>query len=269
MFYNCNRKSESIGQRSIPMSVRYKFLIFVLAVLVANGCAHKAPTIAHVHVGHALTGWHSTPDKEGFFVVAENQAKRALDVAQNATGRDDDIDALKADIALVVEATNPERKIDEPKQRYGVKQALNGAVNHIGFAGDSDDASENVSTSAEAFVSNATTVLDRCDLIAALGSDIEDASSQDEASVLAEEVLILSRANVYGEDSDGDGVIGSNPGEYGLVQLRKELDAMVDREDPPYRTVDSWYLFNLVRLPTGEWAFREKGSGLGGYDDGY
>jgi hypothetical protein len=251
------------------MSVRYKLQNLALVVLVVSGCAHKAPTIAHVHIGHALTGWYNTPAKAGFFVVAENQAKKALDAAQSAIARGDEMELLQAYIAIAVEATNPESKADEPKSRYGVKQALTGAANHIGFAGDSDDASENIKTSAEAFSRHASAVLDRCDLITALGKDIWTASSLDEATVLAEEVLNLSRANLYGEDSDGDGVVGSNPSEYGLIQLRKELDAMVAREDPPYATVDSWYLFNLVRLPTGEWAFREKGPGKAGYDDGY
>jgi hypothetical protein len=251
------------------MSVRYKLQNLALVVLVASGCAHKAPTIAHVHVGHALTGWHNTPGKAGFFVVAENQANKALDAAQSAIARGDDMEALQTYIALAVEATNSESKTDEPKSKYGVKQALNGAVNHIGFAGDSDDASENIKMSAKVFPSHAIAVLDRCDLITALGRDIWATSSLDEATVLAEEVLNLSRVNLYGEDSDGDGVVGSNPSEYGLIQLRKELDAMVAREDPPYTTVDSWYLFNLVRLPTGEWTFREKGPGKVGYDDGY
>lgn len=251
------------------MSVRYRLPILFLIALVVSGCAHKAPTIAHVHVGHALTGWHSTPGKEGFFVVAENQAKKALDAAQRASTHNDDIIALKSDMALVVQATNPERGSGDEKPSYGVKQALNGAVNHIGFAADSADASENVQVSAEAFVVNASAVLERCDLITALARDIESTSSLEEAAVLAQEVLNLSRANVYGEDTDGDSQVGSSPDEYGLKQLRRDLDAMVAREDPPYRTVDSWYLFNLIRLPTGEWVFREKGSGQAGYDGGY
>jgi hypothetical protein len=37
-------------------------------------------------------------------------------------------------------------------------QALNGAVNHIGFAGDSDNASENIKISAEAFSKKPDTV---------------------------------------------------------------------------------------------------------------
>ena len=80
-------------------------------------------------------------------------------------------------MALAVEATNPVKKSGERKPRYGVKQALNGAVNHITFAAESADASENVQVSAEAFASNAITVLDRCDLITALAEDIGSAGS--------------------------------------------------------------------------------------------
>ena len=110
-------------------------------------------------------------------MVAENQAKKALDAAQSATGRDDDMNALKADIALAVEATNAQRKADELKPRYGVKQALDGAINHIGFAGDSEDASENIKVSAEAFTSNATAVLDRCDISPCEKSLVSSAAS--------------------------------------------------------------------------------------------
>jgi hypothetical protein len=39
---------------------------------------------------------------------------------------------------------------------------------------------------------------------------------------------------------------------------------MIDREGPDYSTVDTWYLFNLIRLPSGEWIFKKRSS-LGGY----
>jgi hypothetical protein len=51
------------------------------------------------------------------------------------------------------------------------------------------------------------------------------------------------------------------------MQLRKELDAMIARENPPYVTVDQWYLFNLVRLPNGRWVFDK--FGRGGNIEGY
>jgi len=49
--------------------------------------------------------------------------------------------------------------------------------------------------------------------------------------------------------------------------LRRDLVDMINREDPPYRTVDEWYLFNLVRLPSGLWVFDKLGRG--GNIDGY
>ncbi len=251
------------------MSVRNRVPILILATVIAGGCTYRTPTIAHVHVGHTLAGWPDTPGKDGFFVVAEKKAQQALDSAQRATKNDNDISKTKSAIDLVVQTTNPAKKASEHEKQYGVKQALNGAVNHITFAANSDDASQNIKTSAKGFAKNATPVLERCDLITALGNDINMSSSPDEVAVLATEVLKLTRANVYGEDSDEDGIVGSNPDEYGLAQLRKELDAMLAREDPPYRTVDTWYLFNLVRLPSGEWIFRERTSGQGGYDGGY
>ena len=67
--------------------------------------------------------------------------------------------------------------------------------------------------------------------------------------------------------------------EYGLMQLRRDIESMIAREDPPYATVTSWYLFNLIRLPDGSWIFRKRhttsaaddpyGSGGGGGGGGY
>jgi len=74
-------------------------------------------------------------------------------------------------------------------------------------------------------------------------------------------VYKLSQANLNGQDVDGDGVIGNQVNEYGMRQLRRDLDALVNRESPPYTTVDRWYLFNLVRLPSGDWLFRKRDSG--------
>ena len=81
------------------------------------------------------------------------------------------------------------------------------------------------------------------------------------------EIAKLAQANLTGDDANSDGVVGSVPSEYGLLQLRKELEAMIGREKPPYVTVDQWYLFNLVRLPNGRWVFDK--FGRGGNIEGY
>lgn len=106
-----------------------------------------------------------------------------------------------------------------------------------------------------------------------MSDDILSSSSQEEAEILAQEIQSLARANLSGVDSDGDGKIGSSPDEFGVKQLHTELFAMIEREVPPYTTVDTYYLFNVVRLPSGEWTFKstwdddddgDGGSGGGG-----
>ena len=50
------------------------------------------------------------------------------------------------------------------------------------------------------------------------------------------------------------------------MQLREQVDALIGGETPPYVTVDRWYLFNLIRVPDGGWAWPKGGrSGSGGY----
>jgi hypothetical protein len=96
---------------------------------------------------------------------------------------------------------------------------------------------------------------------------VQASTSVKEASVSVAEIAKLAQANLSGDDSNGDGVAGSVPAQYGLLQLRKELEAIVAHENPPYVTVDQWYLFNLVRLPNGRWVFDKLGRG--GNIEGY
>ncbi len=231
------------------------WLVCVLCV----GCTTRPPTIAHVHIGHAITGVHVTPHEEGYFVVAEKHAKSVYDFSTQASDAPDLV-TMKQDIAEAV-------KDNDSEPDFGVKHAIVMAANHINFAATSDDASTNVQQSAPIFAAHVTRVVERCDLIALLGNDVAESQSLDEARVSVQQIQKLALANVSGEGSAADGHDSSLPSEYGLVQLRHELDAMIARENPPYRTVDQWYLFNLVRLPNGRWVFDKLGRG--GNIEGY
>jgi len=242
------------------------------ALLLLSGCATKAPTIAHTHIGHTMDGWPETPNQTGLFVSAENAAQAAVQTAVAASAENQGLNRIKYNIAQVLFYTNPyyhgsEASFD--KKQYGVKNALAEAAHHVIFAAESPDASANVRNSALQFSDNANYVLTRCDLITLLGDEILNSTSAEEASILSSELLKLTRANLDGEDSDGNGIIGSTPEEYGLKQLRTELLAMIDREGPAYSTVDTWYLFNLIRLPSGEWIFKNRGSSGSGGNGGY
>jgi hypothetical protein len=243
------------------MYTRLHALLAVALILpFTAGCvSRRPPTVAHVHIGHAITGVHVTPNKEGYLVSAEHRARETIDYTLKAAASHD-LAEIKRNIALAGQATGSE-------ESFGVKESMVMAVNHVTFAATSDDATLNVQKSAPQFASDSRRVIERCDLIVLLSKDVQTSTSVDEASVSVTEIAKLAQANLSGDDSNGDGVAGSVPSEYGLMQLRKELEAMVARENPPYVTVDEWYLFNLVRLPNGKWVFDK--FGRGGNIEGY
>ena len=220
-------------------------LVLVLALAASAGCVTRPPTIAHVHIGHALTGVHVTPNHEGYFVQAEKRAKEAIDAAQKGLASTDLAEKQKTAVAVV--------KATDSDEDFGVKQALAMAANHITFAATSDDASINVQKSAPVFAGDVSRVMERCALIDLLGKDVQASGSVEEANVSLQEMSKLAQANLNGE--------------YGLTELRKEVEAMVAREVPKYQTVDQWYLFNLVKLPNGKWVFDKLGRG--GNIEGY
>ena len=254
------------------------WMLLIVAILAMSGCASRAPTIAHVHIGHAMAGWYDTPNKEGLFVLAEDKAGESLKYAQAAADGSRDLKRIKTNAARAGMLCDAGAMEKAPQAQYGVKQALTAAVSHITYAATSPDATANTRAFADGFAANAAGVMDRCDLIAALSSDIGGTQSVDEASLLAPEIEKLARANINGEDLDGDGIVGSYANEYGLMQLRRDIESMIAREDPPYTTVPKWYLFNLIRLPDGSWMFRKRqitasddpyGGGGGGGGGGY
>ena len=240
-----------------------KKILALLAILAATvgavGCVTRPPTIAHVHIGHALTGVHVTPGHKGYVLVAEQRADEALEAAQRASHATD-LKELKAAVVAVIDATDSE-------EDFGVEQSLTLAANHISFAATSADASDNVIQFAPVFKEHIAAVIGRCQYIGLLSMDVGASSSLKEAGLLVQEIVKAAQANVQGEDSTGRGMKGSIPADYGMTQLHDELQAMIAREKPAYRTVDEWYLFNLVRLPNGQWVFDKLGRG--GNVDGY
>jgi hypothetical protein len=231
----------------------------LLALLAAAGCVTRPPTIAHVHIGHAVTGVHVTPGHKGYVLVAEQRADAALEAAQ-AAHQATELAAMKAQVVAVVRAT-------DDADAFGVKQSLVLAANHISFAATSADASENVMQFAPVFKTNIAAVIGRCDYIDLLARDVAASGSLREASLLVDEIVKTAQANVEGDDTAHAGVKGSIPADFGMAQLRGQVTDMIARERPPYRTVDQWYLFNLVRLPNGRWVFDR--FGRGGNIDGY
>src|SRR6202012_1259759 len=91
-------------------------VVVLLLLLAAGGCVSRAPPIAHVHIGHAITGVHVTPNKEGYLLTAERRAAEKVDLAQRAAASND-LAEMKKDIAAAVQDTDFE-------EGFGVKQAI-------------------------------------------------------------------------------------------------------------------------------------------------
>ena len=246
-----NNTNQSARPRSLTT------LMLLCAALSLGACAHQAPSIAHIHVGHAITGAHDTPGRVGYFTVAEQHARNALAEADIALSPSNDLAQVKQAVITVNEITNA-------RGTYPLTTAVREAADHIEFAAFSDDASQNLIDGYKEFRATIEGVLYRGDLIAAFAQQMEQASDLEEARYIAAEVQRLARANLSGEDEDGDGRITDR--ELGIEQIAAALQALVAREDPPYVTVDRWYLFNLIRLPSGDWIFKRSGGpGSRGY----
>jgi hypothetical protein len=240
-------------------------LIVISGLLVMAGCTTMTPKISHVHVGHALTGWVDTPGKKGLFVVAEDEAEAAIQAADRALQNKTNLASIKANMNDVLHAIDPSVQATGKGHGYGLKKALIGAKEHITFAAESDDASPNIKSGARAFAQNITPVIDRCDLVVALAQTVKQSRNRGEAAALTEEIRNVAVRILEGHDEDNNGVIGSSPEEFGLRQLRKSLSDMTAAEQPPYKPVGDKYLFGLVRLPSGKWAFKDPDSAGGRY----
>ena len=181
-------------------------LLAAILFAAAAGCVSHPPTIAHVHIGHAVTGVHVTPGQKGYFQQAEERAREAAEKARTAS-ESEDLAEIKSTAATIITAT-------ESKEQFGLKHALVMAANHLTFAATSPDASINLQQSAPGFAKDITRVVERCELITLLGKDVEASATVPEATVLTTEIRKLAAANLDGEDTDGDGKVGGTAAEY-------------------------------------------------------
>lgn len=237
---------------------RYLFkLSYILMISVSlTACVTtQTPKISHVHVGHAMTAWRDTPNEQGLFITAEQEAIIAYEHAQYAVENAHKLTLAKTHIKHVQHAMDPGLTKQGPGLGYGFIKALDASRDHILFAADSKDASENIKSSAQLWSKNVDTIIERSKLVLALCREVLKSNADEEVIILTEEIRKLTKQNLYGYDSDGDGTIGNIKADFGIEQLKAEILAMIEKEDPPYQTVDKKYLFGLIRLPSGEWIY--------------
>jgi len=241
----------------------------IVAVILLCACSQQLPLISHAHIGHALTAWKDTPNKQGLFIVAENEIQRAKEEAEAALVEQISEQDMDARLVNILQALNPDLGTPAVTD-YGAVRALSGATDHMVFASESEDASKNMKQMVHEYSKAQQVVIKRVKLAVKQTQYAMQADVTERRGLISQ---LLGNLNAIsdGIDLDGDGRIGSRDDEFGLQQLRDIVSNGLNNEKPAYHPVGKKYLFGLVRLPDGGWAYRFDATNLqgeGGYDYG-
>lgn len=234
----------------------YDRIIVLSAFLILAGCASKFPPISHTHVGHALSGWVITPNKQGLFVVAEDYAFKIAESSGRLVGYvNNENTSQVGNVANEIITFIGSEELAENEEEYLFVNAFIEATSHLEYAMQSDDASKNFKEGISRYIQLSDIILVRARLIKSLSEAIIDSNSK--SKEIAKEINKLAIQNLKGEDVNGNGNIGDEANEYGLRQLRADLaDMLAKEQNPIYTPVQQKYLFGLVKLPDGTWAFK-------------
>jgi hypothetical protein len=219
--------------------LRHSLLGVFLAASVAGCVSVQLPSIAHVHVGHTITAWPETAGKKGLFPIAEEEAKIVSEHAGYAVAGARDIAQVKMHLGHVLNALNPALEAQGPGTGYGLLKALDGSADHLGFAREVKDASENLKSGLLPVIESLRQARQDAQVVAVLARDARQ--SPDLAQVVAYAEEVQQRAHQLVAKIGG---------------ARKQLDALLAAESPPYRPIAQRYLFGIIRLPSGEWAYK-------------
>ena len=116
---------------------------------------------------------------------------------------------------------------------------------HLQFSAESDDASANIKRTVPVITRKAQNLAKLSNQLKIFGQATASATSMAEMNALESEFLSTIKKITNGT--------------YNIKKFRADIQSMANREKPAYSTVDSYFLFNLIRLPSGKWAFRSKG----------
>ena len=215
-----------------------KIACVAMTTVLASGCV-SPPTIAHVHIGHAIDGARDTPGKEGYLVLAERRAQEAHDLATRAN-----TETSPAQRKLLLVQLNV---VVNGADNYSLVNSVQEIANHISYSATSDDASANVRQFTQKLPTLVDPVVSSGQLISLLVTESQGTNSNAALQELADAIY-----------AESDSILGkSNPAApSGIRSVRLEIDNMIARENPPYSTVARWYLFNIFRRDDGSWFFQ-------------
>ena len=155
-------------KREMKTGANIFFVLIAFSLLGAGGCAHQQPLISHAHVGHCLTHWYDTPGNRGLLEVASEQLDRARGATDAALSVGSDPAKKAWHLAEAAHALKVEAESADA-ETYGAIRAFESAVEHLEYAGTSDDASPNLVASVAALSDMGVGIAER--LVAGAGAD--------------------------------------------------------------------------------------------------
>ena len=201
------------------------------AILAAAATAPQisAQSAAHRHIGHVADMWRDTPDQVGLLVAAQMEAEVATQHAALAA-ESGDLAGIQRHTTHVLHAIDPSTSERGPGKGYGLIKAASGAVQHIGMAGGSDDASNAVKNHSTHVAASAQNVVTWAEAIVEKAALVASAPDMEAAKALAEEIATMTQAILSGTDADGNGRVTWQEGEGGLEQAATHLGLMKEAE---------------------------------------
>ena len=121
-------------------------------------------------------------------------------------------------------------KIEIPGSGYGVRRAVEGALQHVQLAAKSEGASENVKTHAAHVGASLENVAQWTDQAIATARKLLLAKAVGDGQPLVDELVGLTGQISDGFDANNDGQIGWQTGEGGLRQAQTHMRLMMKGE---------------------------------------
>jgi len=216
-------------------------LIFSMALMGFAGCAAEGgmgggkskkmgKNMAHVHIGHVMTGWGDTPGGKGLLPTAIAEANIGIQHAGFAAKKPGDLAWMKTHTGHVLHTLDTSVEAKGPGKGYGMIKGANGAVKHIGFSAKSPGASGNVKAHTVHVTASTNNAIAWAREIVKLGKQVLAAGTASEAAPLVEKIKTLTGQLMAGMDANGDGKITWKPGEGGLAEAAKHMGFMTKGE---------------------------------------
>ena len=211
---------------------RLLILAAAAAALLAGPAAGDATaqSVAHRHIGHVADAWNGTPDNVGLLPAAQAEAEVAARSTPDFPPPPGTWRGFSGHTTHVLHAIDAATSERGPGKGFGLIAAASGCAQHIGMAGDADDASGAVKTHATHVGTSCRNVVGWAESIVEKAAAVAAATDMAAAKALADEIAALTQAILSGMDADGDGRISWGEGEGGLEQAATHLRLMKEAE---------------------------------------